>query len=113
MGVARTYLPLGECIVHRHTLHYRVYHCRPSGHAECFGSLFQLLVRRGPFHPLCNSIRVFLQLRVPPVLGIRGKPLCPLEQLHPVEEIAMAGSIGGNQSRYTDDKEQAGRQYRA
>lgn len=45
--------------------------------------------------------------------GFVGKPLCPLEQLHPVEEIAMAGSIGGNQSRYTNDKEQAGRQYRA
>ena len=27
LGVACTYLPLGECIVHRHTLHYRVYHC--------------------------------------------------------------------------------------
>ena len=36
-----------------------------------------------------------------------------MEQLHPAKEIAMAGSMGSDQGRYPDDKEQAGRQYRA
>ena len=43
------------------------------------GGKFQLLVRHGTLHSLRGSVCVFLQFRVPPVLGVRREPICTLE----------------------------------
>lgn len=40
---------------------------------------FSLLVRHGTLHSLRGSVCVFLQFRVPPVLGVRREPIYTLE----------------------------------
>ena len=38
-----------------------------------------IIVRHGTLHSLRGSVCVFLQFRVPPVLGVRREPICTLE----------------------------------
>ncbi len=72
---------------------------QPAGDSKRRRGLRQLLVRHRAFLPLCRRLRVFLQLPLPSVLGLRGESLRPMGQLHPAAAGQVAGGAGRAEGR--------------